>query len=85
MNFFFCLDTIYTERYMGLPTPDDNLQAYKDSQLNTKFEEFRDRKYMLIHGTLDDNVHFQQAMALVRTLERNDVMFKQVVSKLCFR
>lgn len=63
---------------MGLPK--DNLEGYKDSQLSTKWEEFINKKFILIHGTLDDNVHFQQAMALIRTLERNDVMFKQVVS-----
>lgn len=26
---FFLTDSVYTERYMGLPTPEDNLDYYK--------------------------------------------------------
>lgn len=63
---------------MGLPK--DNIKAYIDAQLDTKWEQFRDSKYLLIHGTRDDNVHFQQAMLLAKTLERKDVLFREVVS-----
>ncbi|XP_058833388.1 venom dipeptidyl peptidase 4 isoform X2 [Topomyia yanbarensis] len=69
-------DSIYTERYMGLPK--DNAQGYEQSRLTALFTKFRNRKYMLIHGTYDDNVHFQQAMQLARALETHDIMFKQV-------
>lgn len=71
-------DSIYTERYMGLPTSTDNKQGYEQSRLTAFYEKFRDRKYMLIHGTYDDNVHYQQAMQLARALETHDIMFKQV-------
>ncbi|XP_055621793.1 venom dipeptidyl peptidase 4 isoform X4 [Toxorhynchites rutilus septentrionalis] len=71
-------DSIYTERYMGLPTLTDNKRGYEQSRLTALFENFRNRKYMLIHGTYDDNVHFQQAMQLSRALETHDIMFKQV-------
>lgn len=74
------LDSIYTERYMGLPTATDNKQGYEQSRLTAMYEKFRDRKYMLVHGTFDDNVHYQQAMQLARALETHDIMFKQVVS-----
>ncbi|XP_053689574.1 venom dipeptidyl peptidase 4 isoform X2 [Sabethes cyaneus] len=69
-------DSIYTERYMGLPK--DNAAGYEQSRLTALYNKFRNRKYMLIHGTYDDNVHFQQAMQLSRTLETHDIMFKQV-------
>lgn len=65
---------------MGLPTVADNRAGYEQSRLTSMFEKFRNRKYMLIHGTYDDNVHFQQAMQWSRALETHDIMFKQVVS-----
>uniref|UniRef100_A0A182JLE1 Venom dipeptidyl peptidase 4 n=1 Tax=Anopheles atroparvus TaxID=41427 RepID=A0A182JLE1_ANOAO len=71
-------DSIYTERYMGLPSAGDNRQGYETSRLTAKHERFRNRTYMLVHGTYDDNVHFQQAMQLSRALETNDIQFKQV-------
>lgn len=71
-------DTIYTERYMGLPTATDNQAAYATSRLMNYVENIRNKTYMLVHGTLDDNVHFQQGMLLARTLERADIQFKEV-------
>ncbi|XP_058118923.1 venom dipeptidyl peptidase 4 isoform X2 [Anopheles coustani] len=71
-------DSIYTERYMGLPSPSDNRRGYEESRLTAKHEQFRNRSYMLVHGTYDDNVHFQQAMQLSRALETHDIQFKQV-------
>ncbi|GAB0090119.1 venom dipeptidyl peptidase 4 isoform X1 [Sergentomyia squamirostris] len=71
-------DSIYTERYMGLPTVADNRDGYDASRLSTLYSYFRGKKFFLIHGTLDDNVHYQQAMALSRSLEQNDVAFKQL-------
>lgn len=63
---------------MGLPSPLDNKAGYDTGRLSTMALNFVDKKFLLIHGTLDDNVHYQQAMALSRSLERNDVMFKQI-------
>uniref|UniRef100_A0A182WEQ8 Venom dipeptidyl peptidase 4 n=1 Tax=Anopheles minimus TaxID=112268 RepID=A0A182WEQ8_9DIPT len=71
-------DSIYTERYMGLPTASDNRPGYEASRLTALHERFRNRTYLLVHGTYDDNVHFQQAMQLSRALETHDIMFKQV-------
>ncbi|XP_059608400.1 venom dipeptidyl peptidase 4 isoform X2 [Phlebotomus argentipes] len=71
-------DSIYTERYMGLPSVDDNKLGYDRSRLSTLYNNFVGKKLFLIHGTLDDNVHYQQAMALSRSLEQHDVPFKQL-------
>lgn len=70
-------DTIYTERYMGLPTVADNLKGYIDSQLINKVDNFRNKMFFLVHGTLDDNVHYQQSMMLSKALEQKDILFRQ--------
>jgi dipeptidyl-peptidase 4 len=73
-------DTIYTERYML--EPKDNFNAYNVSRMMNFINNIADdkgKKYMLIHGTMDDNVHFQQGMILARTLERADITFKEIV------
>lgn len=71
-------DTIYTERYMGLLG--DNTANYKNASLLTHAEKFRNKKYMVIHGTYDDNVHYQQSMMLSYELERRVILFRQQVS-----
>lgn len=65
---------------MGLPIKEDNLDGYIRARLSTRFESFRNKTYLLIHGSLDDNVHYQQSMALARMLELNDIPFEQIVS-----
>ena len=72
-------DTIYTERYMGLPTADDNMLGYMDSDVCSKAANFRSKQFYLIHGTADDNVHYQQSLMLAKSLEAADVLFRQQV------
>ncbi|WP_025741344.1 S9 family peptidase [Aquimarina pacifica] len=58
-------DTIYTERY--LKTPQENAKGYDDnSPIN--FVKGLKGKYLLIHGSADDNVHVQNTMRLVEAL-----------------
>lgn len=64
---------------MGLPTVDDNLGNYQLGQLNNKVENLKNKLFMLVHGTLDDNVHYQQSMMLSRALEERDILFRQQV------
>ncbi|XP_044742595.1 venom dipeptidyl peptidase 4 isoform X2 [Chrysoperla carnea] len=71
-------DSIYTERYMRLPVPSDNLKGYENSKLLNQVEALRNKTYFLVHGVMDDNVHYQQSMMLSRVLERNDIMFRQL-------
>ncbi len=54
-------DTIYTERFMQRPK--DNPAGYKESAL-LDYANLLRGKFLLIHGTGDDNVHFQNAISL---------------------
>jgi dipeptidyl-peptidase-4 len=65
-------DTIYTERYMGLPQ--DNADGY-DGNSPTTYADRLEGNYFLIHGTGDDNVHFQNAVALQNELIANGKQF----------
>lgn len=69
---------MYTERFMGLPTDKDNKIGYIASSLLTNASKLN-KKFLLIHGTLDDNVHYQQSMMFARVLELNDILFQQQV------
>lgn len=69
---------------MGLPTSSDNLKGYEEAQLLKKVDMdkengFRKKGYYLIHGTLDDNVHYQQSLMLAKVLEQKDILFRQQV------
>lgn len=66
---------------MGLPTTDDNLIGYTRAQLLKNYEGIRDKEYLLIHGSLDDNVHYQQSMLWAKVLEREDILFRQQVQQ----
>ncbi|XP_069838918.1 dipeptidyl peptidase 4-like isoform X2 [Dendropsophus ebraccatus] len=69
-------DSIYTERYMSLPTPEDNLANYESSTVMSRAAKFKDVGYLLIHGTADDNVHFQQAAQISKALVDAGVDFE---------
>ncbi|MBL7683460.1 MAG: S9 family peptidase [Flavipsychrobacter sp.] len=58
-------DNIYTERYMR--TPRENAEGY-DNNAPEKMAGNLNAKYLLIHGTADDNVHFQNAVMLTDAL-----------------
>ncbi len=54
-------DNIYTERF--LQRPQDNATGY-DENSPTKYADKLQGDFLLIHGTGDDNVHFQNSVAL---------------------
>nr|XP_054753411.1 inactive dipeptidyl peptidase 10-like isoform X2 [Lytechinus pictus] len=66
-------DSVYTEKYMGLPKATDNLQAYKDSNISARASGLHNTKYLLVHGLADDNVHFQNSANLVKALVQEGV------------
>lgn len=66
-------DNIYTERFLGLPK--DNAKGYdENSPLN--FANQLKGNYLLIHGTGDDNVHFQNSAEMVEKLEEAGKQFE---------
>ncbi len=75
-------DSIYTERYMGLPTLNDNLINYNATDVNLHIDGLKNHEFLLMHGNADDNVHFQNAMVLARALVDADVQFEQAVSRI---
>jgi len=58
-------DNIYTERFMR--TPQENPDGYNDNSPVLLADKLQG-KYLIIHGTADDNVHFQNTMDLVTAL-----------------
>ncbi|KAH8404386.1 hypothetical protein KR222_008679, partial [Zaprionus bogoriensis] len=74
-------DTIYTERYMGLPTAEDNLLKYGESDAFRKLDNFKTHDFLLIHGSGDDNVHYQHSLLLAKLLQRADIMFEEQVGQ----
>jgi dipeptidyl-peptidase-4 len=65
-------DTIYTERYMGLP--DENAKGYEESAPLT-YAKNLEGKLLIVHGTGDDNVHYQNTEAVVNELIRHNKPF----------
>ncbi len=65
-------DTIYTERYMQ--TPELNPDGYKESSVLSYVDYLRG-KLLVIHGTDDDNVHWQNTISLVNALQKNNKQF----------
>lgn len=43
-------DSIYTERYMGLPTNQDNLANYNATDVNQHIDELKHHEFLLMHG-----------------------------------
>ena len=58
-------DSVYTERY--LKTPQENPGGYDDNS-PVQFAQNLRGKFLLVHGTGDDNVHFQNSIAFVDAL-----------------
>ncbi len=59
-------DTHYTERYMGLPAV--NVEGYKSSAVMTHVKNMPNKKLLLIHGLIDENVHFRHTARLINKL-----------------
>ncbi|MGH9668294.1 MAG: S9 family peptidase, partial [Bryobacteraceae bacterium] len=69
-------DTIYTERYMGLPQ--DNPAAYREAALPPKALNLK-AQLLILHNIEDDNVLFQNTMQMVNALEQAGKPFEMVL------
>lgn len=68
-------DTVYQERYMN--TPQENPEGYRKGSPITYAEGLKGN-LLLIHGTGDDNVHYQNCEMLVNKLVEYGKMFSQI-------
>jgi dipeptidyl-peptidase-4 len=69
-------DSIYTERYQGLPK--DNGKGYQDLHLSNVADKLHG-SLLLVHGTSDDNVHFQNSVQIVEALIKAGKQFRFMV------
>ncbi len=68
-------DNIYQERYMGLPK--DNIKGYREGSPLTHAGKLQGN-LLIIHGTADDNVHYQNFEMLVNELIKNNKIFSMM-------
>ena len=69
-------DTIYTERYMD--TPEDNAEGYEASAPLTWTDKL-EGPLLLVHGSMDNNVHLQNTLQLVGKLGAADKTFELMI------
>lgn len=67
-------DNVYTERFMR--TPQENAEGY-DNNCPIHYANLLKGNYLLIHGTADDNVHYQNTMNWTTELIKNNKQFLQ--------
>ncbi|MEC8537434.1 MAG: S9 family peptidase [Bacteroidota bacterium] len=65
-------DTIYTERYMR--TPQENPDGYDLNSPINYIKQLRGN-YLLVHGSADDNVHYQNTMEMISSLVKENKQF----------
>jgi dipeptidyl-peptidase-4 len=66
-------DNIYTERYMR--TPKENVKGYDENSPLNYVDKLKG-KFLIIHGTGDDNVHFQNSVVMVDALIKKNITFE---------
>ncbi len=68
-------DTIYSERYMSLPA--DNTDGYKESAPLTYAHQLKGN-LLVVHGSGDDNVHYQNTERLINELVKYNKQFSMM-------
>ncbi len=71
-------DSIYTEVYNGLPA--ENPEGYDDnSPINFADKLSDNTRLLIIHGTADDNVHFQNTVEMSRALNAHGKQYDMMI------
>jgi dipeptidyl-peptidase-4 len=68
-------DTVYSERYMGLPS--QNPDGYDQNSPITLAKGIKG-KLLLVHGTADDNVHYQNSLEFAEAMVQAGVQFQMM-------
>ena len=69
-------DNIYTERFMQ--KPQDNPDGYDNNSPINHVEKLKGN-YLLVHGSADDNVHYQNSMDMITALVKADKQFELMI------
>ena len=69
-------DNIYTERYLGLPK--DNPSGYDDNAPTSHADKLKGN-LLIVHGSTDDNVHYQNTMEFVNALIKANKQFEMQI------
>ncbi|MBU1009814.1 MAG: S9 family peptidase [Bacteroidetes bacterium] len=69
-------DNIYTERFMQ--TPQINASGYDDNSPVNHVKELKG-SFLLVHGSADDNVHYQNTMELINALVKANKQFELMI------
>jgi dipeptidyl-peptidase-4 len=69
-------DSIYTERYMQ--TPQDNANGYDDNSPINHVDSLKGN-FLLVHGSADDNVHYQNTMEMITALVNANKQFDLMI------
>lgn len=69
-------DSVYAERFMR--TPKENPEGYKNASAFTRSDKLYG-KLLLVHGTADDNVHYQNCTEYSEQLVQTDKQFEMQV------
>jgi len=65
-------DSVYTERYMQ--TPQENENGYDDNSPINHVSKLKG-SFLLVHGSADDNVHYQNTMQMIEALVQANKQF----------
>jgi dipeptidyl-peptidase-4 len=69
-------DSVYTERYMGLPSM--NAEGYETTSPQTKAKQLAS-KLLMVHNVEDDNVHFANSVQMADAFEKEGKYFFMLV------
>lgn len=73
---FRLYDTIWTERYMGLP--DQNKAGYDSTSVLSYVNGYKGG-LLVVHGSSDDNVHMQNTMQFIKRLQEEGKQFRLMI------
>ncbi len=69
-------DSIYTERFMQ--TPQENASGYDENSPINHVDKLKG-KFLIVHGTADDNVHVQNTMLMIEALVQANKQFEWAI------
>jgi dipeptidyl-peptidase 4 len=69
-------DNIYTERFMR--KPQDNKSGYEDNSPVNFVKQIKG-KFLIVHGSADDNVHMQNTMEMASAMVKNNIPFDLMI------